>query len=47
MKDRECIKCERFFECEGKAKEVKRCLNFKERKQKNSRQEVGRYNERS
>lgn len=31
-KNRECIQCEKFFECEGKPKDVKRCINFKERK---------------
>ena len=31
-KDRECIRCEKFFECEGKPQDVKRCINFTERK---------------
>lgn len=30
-KTRECIRCERLFECEGKPTE-KACLHFKERK---------------
>ena len=30
MKTRECIKCEKMFECEGKEKD-KPCLHFKER----------------
>ena len=34
-KDRECIHCEKFFECEGKPKEVKQCINFTERKKEN------------
>ena len=32
-KDKECIHCEHFFDCAGKPKEVKLCLNFKERKE--------------
>jgi len=31
-KDRECIHCEKFFDCDGKPKEVKLCVNFIERK---------------
>ena len=31
VKDRECIKCERFFDCEGKPSS-KPCLHYKERK---------------
>ena len=31
-KDRECIHCERFFECKGKPKEVDVCLQYKERR---------------
>lgn len=34
MKDRNCIKCEKFFECPGKDTKAP-CLHFKERKQKN------------
>lgn len=37
LKDKECIMCEKFFDCKGKPKEVKQCLNFKERKKKNGR----------
>lgn len=33
-KDRECLHCEKFFDCDGKPKEVRRCLNFVERKSK-------------
>ena len=36
-KDKECIHCEHFFDCAGKPKEVKLCLNFKERKDENGR----------
>ena len=32
-KDRECIHCSKFFECDGKPKEVKSCINFSERKE--------------
>ena len=31
-KDRECLKCERFFDCRGKPEYVKNCINFKDRK---------------
>ena len=27
-KDRECIKCKRFFECPGKPESVKRCIQI-------------------
>jgi hypothetical protein len=37
LKDKECIKCEKFFDCKGKPKGVKQCLNFEERKQRNGR----------
>lgn len=30
-KDRECLRCERFFECKGKPEGVKRCIKFVER----------------
>lgn len=33
MKDKECLKCEHFFECKGK-EDNKPCLHFKERKRK-------------
>jgi len=33
-KDRECLHCEKFFECAGKPKEVDQCLMFEERKDK-------------
>jgi hypothetical protein len=32
LKDKECLHCEKFFDCKGKPKDVKECLNFKERK---------------
>lgn len=31
-KDRNCLHCEYFFECEGKPMQVKYCINYKERK---------------
>lgn len=34
-KDKECLHCEKFFDCKGKPKEIKECLNFKERKKVN------------
>lgn len=36
MKDRECIKCERFFECAGKP-EGANCIYFAERKKLNDK----------
>ena len=36
-KDRECIHCEKFFECEGKPEGVERCINFTERKKEDGR----------
>lgn len=30
--DKECLHCEKFFDCEGKPKDVDRCIEFKERK---------------
>lgn len=32
IKDRECLHCEKFFDCNGKPKDIKECLQFKERK---------------
>lgn len=40
LKDRECIHCAKFFECEGKPKEVKYCINYAERKNKDGRCEM-------
>ena len=37
LKDKECIKCEKFFDCKGKPENVKHCLYFKERKDKDGR----------
>ena len=34
-KDIECLHCEHFFDCNGKPKEVQRCINYKERKKGN------------
>lgn len=39
VKDRECIHCEKFFECDGKPR-GKLCVNFKERKDGNGRSKV-------
>lgn len=33
-KDKECLQCEKFFDCKGKPKEVKECLQFEERKKR-------------
>jgi hypothetical protein len=33
-KDRECLQCEKFFDCKGKPPNVKRCIEFRERKKK-------------
>ena len=30
--DRECQTCKKLFTCEGKPADVKRCVNYKERK---------------
>ena len=32
IKDKECLHCEKFFDCKGKPKEIKECLQFEERK---------------
>lgn len=31
-KDKECIYCEHFFNCNGKPKDVERCIQFKDRR---------------
>lgn len=31
-KDRECLHCEKFFDCKGKPPDVDSCLNLVERK---------------
>lgn len=31
-KDRNCMHCEKLFDCKGKPQEVKRCLQYKERR---------------
>ena len=36
VKDRECIKCEKFFDCKGKP-ENKICIYFEQRKEKENR----------
>lgn len=37
-KDRECIHCEKFFDCAGKPEKVKLCVNFVERKDEDGRE---------
>jgi hypothetical protein len=32
VKDRDCIRCRKFFECKGKPKGNGACVNFEERK---------------
>lgn len=32
VKNRDCIHCEKIFDCKGKPREVKLCVNFVERK---------------
>lgn len=39
-KDRNCIHCERLFECKGKPIEVNQCLQFKERREEDGRSQV-------
>ena len=36
-KDKECIHCEKFFECDGKPAKVKLCVNFVGRKEEDGR----------
>jgi hypothetical protein len=37
LKDKECLHCDKFFDCKGKPEGVKNCLNFTERKNDNGR----------
>ncbi len=39
MKTKECIHCERFFECKGKEND-KPCLHYKERKKNGGKQQT-------
>lgn len=32
VKDRECLKCKKFFDCKGKPRGT-RCINFEERRE--------------
>ena len=41
MKDRECIMCEKIFDCKGKPNK-KPCLSFEERKKRNDKQQTER-----
>lgn len=36
-KDRNCLRCEKFFDCPGKPEDVKDCLNLIERKREDER----------
>ena len=38
VKDKECIHCEKFFECDGKPAKVKLCVNFVGRKEEDGRE---------
>lgn len=31
-KSMECVKCKHLFDCKGKPREIDKCLNFEERK---------------
>ena len=33
VKNIDCVHCEKIFDCEGKPREVKLCVNFVERKE--------------
>ena len=37
IKSKECIRCGKFFDCNGKPKTVERCVNFVERKKENGK----------
>ena len=32
IKNKECISCDKFFDCKGKPRKVERCVNYVERK---------------
>ena len=32
VKDKECINCQKFFDCKGKMRGVTNCINFEEYK---------------
>lgn len=32
-KDRECLHCKNFWDCEGKPRSTERCINFNEREE--------------
>lgn len=32
-KDRECLHCNKFFDCEGKPPDIENCLQFEEREE--------------
>lgn len=31
-KDKECVYCEKLFDCKGRPRHIDKCLNFRERK---------------
>lgn len=31
-KDKECLHCEKFFDCKGKPEKITNCLNFEKKK---------------
>ena len=37
IKSRECIRCDKFFDCKGKPSTVDKCVSFVERKQRDGR----------
>ena len=37
IKDKECIHCNKFFDCMGKPKGTRDCVNYEERKKDNGR----------
>lgn len=39
-KNKECIHCEKLFDCKGKPRKVDLCLHFTERKQEDGRSQM-------
>lgn len=37
VKDRECLHCRRFFDCKGKPKGTRNCINYEERKKEDGK----------
>lgn len=44
VKDRECINCKKFFDCNGKPRDVKRCVCLEERKDEDGRRQMDKNN---